>query len=155
MRSFLLTFQAASNKGPAHRLTVIEIFAALNPNCRKLANSGQQPPFDSSKKPFRRTLSCSCYLIYIPATTNWMKGIWWTFMWSCGWQCDYVLLMGWNLKWRGCFDFHVFLSAIPGLLSACLALRCNRLFAIFQFFFLLKLSVVCTFWIVLMCWYQK
>jgi len=25
----------------------------------------------------------------------------------------------------------------------------------FKFFFLLKLSAVCTFWIILMCWYQK
>jgi len=38
---------------------------------------------------------------------------------------------------------------------ACLALRFNLLFTKFQIFFLLKLSAVCTFWIVLMCWCQK
>jgi hypothetical protein len=38
----------------------------------------------------------------------------------------------------------------------CLVLRLNLLFTEFQFFFfLLKLSAVCTFWIVLMCWCQK
>jgi len=35
-------------------------------------------------------------------------------------------------------------------------LCCSTCFsANFNFFFLLKLSAVCTFWIVLMCWYQK
>jgi hypothetical protein len=37
---------------------------------------------------------------------------------------------------------------------ACLALRFNLYLIEFQFF-LLKLSAVCTFWIVLMCWCQK
>jgi len=32
---------------------------------------------------------------------------------------------------------------------------CNCVLLNFEFFFLLKLSVVCTFWIVLMCWCQK
>jgi len=32
---------------------------------------------------------------------------------------------------------------------------CNCVLSNFEFFFLLKLSVVCTFWIVLMCWCQK
>ena len=43
-----------------------------------------------------------------------------------------------------------------GVFYGCLVLRLNLLFTEFQFFFfLLKLSAVCTFWIVLMCWCQK
>ena len=54
-------------------------------------------------------------------------------------------------SWRG--QAAVTKESFRCCFSACLALRCNRLFAIFQtfFFFLLKLSAVCTFWIVLMC----
>jgi hypothetical protein len=32
---------------------------------------------------------------------------------------------------------------------------CGRVLKKFEFFFLLKFNMVCTFWIVLMCWYQK
>ena len=43
-------------------------------------------------------------------------------------------------------------SKVIQKLRACLAMRFTLLFNKFQIFFLLKLSVVCTFWIVLMCW---
>jgi len=53
---------------------------------------------------------------------------------------------------------HITKSYIAIFLNERLALLFNLLFGEFQIFFfcfLLKLSVVCTFWIVLMCWYQK
>ena len=53
--------------------------------------SGQQPPFDSSKKPFHRTTLCSLYLINIPATPNSIKDVWCTFKWARGWQCDFMI----------------------------------------------------------------
>jgi hypothetical protein len=37
----------------------------------------------------------------------------------------------------------------------CLALRLNLFLTEFKIFFLLKLSAICTFWIVLICWCQK
>jgi hypothetical protein len=44
---------------------------------------------------------------------------------------------------------------ISPFLRARLALRFNLFLTEFQIFFLLNLSAVCTFWIVLICWCQK
>ena len=45
--------------------------------------------------------------------------------------------------------FQVYLESVWHYVCNCVSLNFE------YFFFLLKLSAVCTFWIVLMCWYQK
>ena len=53
-------------------------------------------------------------------------------------------------------EFITRVTRLSSWLKTCLALRLNLRLTKFQLlFFLLKLSAVCTFWIVLMCWCQK
>jgi len=67
------------------------------------------------------------------------------------WQTGDLLIRGSTtiMKWMG-DGFYKLISFRSAWYCVC-----NCVLSNFKFFFLLKLSAVCTFWIVLMCWCQK